>query len=105
VRNPLSASALLAQPGRSSGSPVMSGPAPASWSRPAQWRPPPDGLPSGQFAYLELLVLSSKLRSGKRRALRAAMHSRSMAEIWDMIRVSNDLTDLEDDVSQALGRY
>jgi hypothetical protein len=52
-----------------------------------------------------LLVLSSKLRTAKSRALRAAMHSRSMAEIWDMIRVSNDLTDLGEDVSRALARY
>jgi hypothetical protein len=59
----------------------------------------------GQLTQLELLVLSTKLRAGKRRALQAAMRSRSMPEIWDMIRLSNDLADLTEDINRALARY
>jgi hypothetical protein len=32
------------------------------------------------------------------------MRSRSMPEIWEMIRLSNDLTELGDDVNRALAR-
>jgi hypothetical protein len=48
--------------------------------------------------------LWTKLRTGKRRALQAAMRSRSMPEIWEMIRLTNDLTELGDDVNRALAR-
>ena len=91
VRDPVVASTLLPLPG-----PLV--------QFPSDERPGPP-CTFEQLAYLELLVLSSKLRTGKRRALRAAMRSRSMAEIWDMIRISNDLTDLGEDVGRALARY
>lgn len=69
------------------------------------WRAP-DALPCTytQLTHLELLALSTKLRTGKRRALQAAMRSRSMPEIWEMIRLTNDLTELGEDVNRALAR-
>jgi hypothetical protein len=32
------------------------------------------------------------------------MRSRSMAEIWEMIRLTNDLTELGEDINRALAR-
>jgi hypothetical protein len=89
----------------------MSGPAPVSWARGQPCRNPSDGqrpisAPCAykQLTHLELLTLSTKLRAGKRRALQAAMRSRSMPEIWEMIRLTNDLTELGEDVNRALAR-
>jgi hypothetical protein len=89
----------------------MSGPAPVSWARGPTlsnsfiW-PEPDPLPGTykQLTQRELLTLSTKLRTGKRRALQAAMRSRSMPEIWEMIRLTNDLTELGEDINRALAR-
>ena len=69
------------------------------------WRAP-DALPCTykRLTQRELLASSTKLRTGKRRALQAAMRSRSMPEIWEMIRLTNDLTELGDDVNRALAR-
>jgi hypothetical protein len=89
----------------------MSGPALVTWARGPIvsnsfiW-PAREALPCAykQLTHLELLTLSTKLRTGKRRALQVAMRSRSMPEIWEMIRLSNDLTELGEDVSRALAR-
>lgn len=53
---------------------------------------------------LELLVLSAKLRNGSCRARQAALRSRSFPEIWAMIRLSNHLSDLGQDVNHVLTR-
>ena len=58
-----------------------------------------------QLTMLELLVLAAKLHGGQRRARQVALRSRSARQIWDMIRLSNHLADLGDDVSRALARY
>lgn len=55
-----------------------------------------------QLTRLELLALTAKMCNSKRRALQVAVHSRSLAEIWDMIRLMNDLADLADDLDQSL---
>jgi hypothetical protein len=57
-----------------------------------------------QLTLPEMAILVSKLRGGKRRALRVARKSRSLHEIWDMIRLINDLADVTDDVNRALAR-
>jgi hypothetical protein len=62
---------------------------------------PPWG-PFGQLTRLELLALTSKLCRAKRRALHVALHSRSLPEILDMIRLINDLADVADDLSRTL---
>ena len=72
----------------------------------AAWTAPPD-LPPGTFeglSRLELLVLSAKLRNGSCRARQAALRSRSFPEIWAMIRLSNHLADLGQDVNHVLTR-
>jgi hypothetical protein len=58
-----------------------------------------------QLSQLELLVLAAKLRTAKRQALRAALHSRSPHEIWDMIGLGRHLSDLGGDVDWALAYY
>jgi hypothetical protein len=71
------------------------------WPGPAE-----SALPAfDQLTMLELLVLAAKLHGGQRRARRAALRSRSVRQIWDMISLSNHLADLGDDVSRALARY
>ncbi len=57
-----------------------------------------------ELSRLELLVLSAKLQNGSCRARQAALRSRSFPEIWAMIRLSNHLSDLGQDVNQALTR-
>lgn len=72
----------------------------------AAWSAPPDLAP-GMFeglSGLELLVLSAKLRNGRCRARQAALRSRSFPEIWALIRLSNHLADLGDDVNHVLAR-
>jgi hypothetical protein len=64
---------------------------------------PPWG-PFGQLTWLEQRVLTSKLCSAKHRALHVALHSRSLPEIWDMIRLINDLADVADDLSRTPDR-
>ncbi len=49
-------------------------------------------------------MLSAKLQNGSCRARQAALRSRSFPEIWAMIRLSNHLSDLGQDVNQALTR-
>jgi hypothetical protein len=58
----------------------------------------------GQLSGSELLILETKLSRAKRRALQAATHSGSVPEIWDMIRIINDLTEVADDVDRVLTR-
>jgi len=69
----------------------------------ASW---PDTIPDrfDQLTWREMVVLASKLRAGQRRALKVARHSRSLHEIWDMIRLINELTGVADDVNRALAR-
>lgn len=55
-----------------------------------------------ELSRLELLVLSAKLQNGSCRARQAALRSRSFPEIWAMIRLSNHLSDLGQDVNQVL---
>jgi hypothetical protein len=71
------------------------------------WPAPAELVPRtfDQLTMLELLVLAAKLHGGQRRARRAALRARSVRQIWDMIRLSNHLADLGDDVSRALARY
>jgi hypothetical protein len=54
---------------------------------------------------LELLVLAGKLREGRISARRRILRCRSLPAAWNMIRLSNSLADLEDEVNQALARY
>ena len=58
----------------------------------------------GQLTWPELLILDWKLRHGKRRALQVAAHSGSLHQIWDMIRLINELADGADDVNRALSQ-
>jgi hypothetical protein len=57
-----------------------------------------------QLTMPQMAILVSKLCEGKRQALHVARQSRSLHEIWDMIRLINDLADVADDVSRALAR-
>jgi len=54
---------------------------------------------------LELLVLAAKLRDGRISARRSVLRCRSLPSAWNMIRLSNSLADLEDEVSEALAHY
>jgi hypothetical protein len=54
---------------------------------------------------LELLVLAIKLREGRILARRNALRCRSLPAVWNMIKLSNSLADLEDEVTEALSRY
>jgi hypothetical protein len=56
----------------------------------------------GQLTWPELLILGVKLRRGRRQALQAALRVGSLQQVWDMIRIVNDLADLADDVDQEL---
>ena len=58
----------------------------------------------GQLSWRELLMLSVKLRRGRRQAFQAAVRAQSLQQIWDMIRIINDLADLADDVEQEFSR-
>ena len=72
----------------------------------AAWTAPINPVP-GTFeglSRLELLVLSAKLRNGSHRARQAALRSQSFPEIWAMIRLSNHLSDLGNDVNHVLTR-
>jgi hypothetical protein len=71
------------------------------------WRVPAQSVPRtfDELSMLELLVLEAKLHGGRRRARQVALRSRSARQIWDMIRLSNHLADLGDDVSRARARY
>jgi hypothetical protein len=55
-----------------------------------------------QLTRLELLALTAKLCNSKRRAMQVAVHSRSLGEVWDMIRLINDLADVADDLDRSL---
>jgi hypothetical protein len=71
-------------------------------------RPEPSHPVPGTFdrlTMLELTALSVRLRRGRNRARQAALRSRSPLEIWDMIRLSCLLVDLEHEVIQALARH
>jgi hypothetical protein len=72
----------------------------------AAWTAPIDRVPGPYEALsrLELLVLSAKLQNGSCRARQAALRSRSFPEIWAMIRLSNHLSDLGQDVNLVLTR-
>ncbi|HEY1639433.1 MAG TPA: hypothetical protein VGG35_01995 [Streptosporangiaceae bacterium] len=54
---------------------------------------------------LELLVLASRLHDGRRQARLAALRSRSPLVIWDMIRLSQHLADIEYEVGLVLARH
>lgn len=54
---------------------------------------------------LELLVLAARMHEGRILARRGALRCRSLPAVWNMIRLSNSLADLEDEVNQALARY
>jgi hypothetical protein len=58
----------------------------------------------GQLTWPELLILGVKLRRGRKQALQAALRAGSLQQVWDMIRIVNDLADLADDVDQELAR-
>jgi len=45
-----------------------------------------------------------KLGRARRQSSRAALHAGSLQQAWAMIRVSNDLADLADDVDRELAR-
>jgi hypothetical protein len=70
-----------------------------------QLRPKPATDLFDPLTRLELLVLAGKLREGRISARRSALRSRSLPAAWNMIRLSNSLADLEDEVNQALARY
>jgi hypothetical protein len=54
--------------------------------------------PYRSLTSLERFVLWSKLRSGHRRAVRAALRSRSIRQIGSTVRLVNDLAILQYDV-------
>jgi len=56
------------------------------------------------LTWSELLVLRMKLGRARRQSSRAALHAGSLQQAWAMIRVSNDLADLADDVDRELAR-
>jgi hypothetical protein len=56
-----------------------------------------------QLSWPELLILNEKMRRAKRQASQAALGAGSLQEVWDMIRITNDLVDVADDVQRALG--
>jgi hypothetical protein len=59
----------------------------------------------GPLTRLELLVLAAKLHEGRTSARRRAVRCRSLPGAWNMIRLSNGLADLEDEINEALARY
>jgi len=58
----------------------------------------------GELTWPELLILETKLSRARRRAFQAALHSGSLPQVWDMIRIMNDLVDVTDDVDRELTR-
>jgi hypothetical protein len=58
----------------------------------------------GQLSWPELLILDTKLCRARQRAFRAAVRSGSLQQIWDMIRIINDLADVAEDVDRELSR-
>jgi hypothetical protein len=54
-----------------------------------------------QLTMLELTALSATLRRGRSRARQAALRSRSPLEIWDFVRLSGLLVNLENEAIQA----
>jgi hypothetical protein len=58
----------------------------------------------GQLTWPELLMLGTKLSRARRRSFQAAVQSRSIEQVWDMIRIINDLADVADDVDRELVR-
>jgi len=58
----------------------------------------------GQLTWSELLILDTMLRRARRRAFRAAAHSGSLRQAWDLIKIVNDLADVADDVDRELLR-
>jgi hypothetical protein len=58
----------------------------------------------GQLTWPELLILGMKLGQARQRAFRAALHARTLEQVWSMIRVINDLADLADDVDREFAR-
>ena len=71
-------------------------------------RPEPTHPEAGTFdrlTMLELAALSARLRRGRHRARHAALRSRSLAEIWAMVRLSSLLVSLENEVIQALASH
>jgi hypothetical protein len=47
--------------------------------------------PFQRLTQLERFVLWSKLRSGRRRAVRVALRSRTLHQMWSTIKLVNDL--------------
>lgn len=47
--------------------------------------------PFQRLTQLERFVLWSKLRSGRRRAVRVALRSRTLRQMWSTIKLVNDL--------------
>jgi hypothetical protein len=58
-----------------------------------------------QLTMLELTALSAGLRRGRSRARQAALRARSPLEIWDFVRLSGLLVNLENEAIQALARH
>jgi hypothetical protein len=77
---------------------------PSSFLRPRRPESATDDL-FGPLTRLELLVLAAKLHEGRTSARRRALRCRSLPASWNMIRLSNGLADLEDEVNEALARY
>jgi hypothetical protein len=71
---------------------------------PRRRREPATGL-FGPLTRLELLALAAKLREGKITARHSALQCRSLRTAWNMIKLSNSLTDLEDEANQALAHH
>ena len=59
----------------------------------------------GPLTRLELLVLAGKLREGRISTRRSILRCHSLPAAWNIIRLSNSLADLQDEVNQALARY
>jgi len=54
---------------------------------------------------LERFVLWSKLRSGRRRAVRTLTRPSSLHQIWSTIRLINELVKLQDDIDNDINIY
>jgi hypothetical protein len=67
-------------------------------------RPDAAPRPFERLTRLELLVMATKLRDGRRRTVRVALRARSLRDMWGMLGVCNELADLGDDVDAALDR-
>ena len=63
---------------------------------------------SGMFerlTRLELMVLSEKMRRGKSRARSAAARAGSLSQLRSLVRLANQLAQLEDEIEEKLAGH